>query len=83
VSRALLVDPDNRSMRYNLACALSSDLGDVDGAVDLLEPYFAAASASEVGHAEVDPDLAPLRDDPRFLSLIARTTARLGVAWRA
>jgi adenylate cyclase len=75
-SRALLLDPNNRAMRYNLACAFSADLGDIAAAIDLLDPYFATASPSEVAHAGVDPDLDPLRGDPRFQALIAEAAAR-------
>jgi adenylate cyclase len=78
VSRALLLDPDNHAMRYNLACALATDLGEVAEAVALLTPYFAAASASELAHASVDPDLDGLRADPGYQAIIARAKARIG-----
>ncbi len=45
IDRALLIDPDNRSMRYNCACALSAHLRDIDGALDLLGPFFRAGTA--------------------------------------
>jgi adenylate cyclase len=80
VARALRIDPDNRTMRYNLACALSLNLGDVDGAVDLLAPFLATANASEVHHVSIDPDLDPLRGDARFRALIAAAEARTVVS---
>jgi adenylate cyclase len=83
VSRALLLDPDNHAMRYNLACALATDLGEVAQAVALLTPYFAVASASELAHASVDPDLDGLRADPGYQALIAGAQARLGAAERS
>src|SRR4029079_5301318 len=33
IKRALLMDPDNFTMRWNLTCALSRFLGDKDGAI--------------------------------------------------
>ena len=76
ISRALLIDPDNNTMRYNLACALSTYLGEKDAAIDLLGPYFERVSLSELKHSQVDPDMDPLRDDPRFKEMMARAEAR-------
>ena len=67
-------------MRYNLACAVSAYLGDVDAALDLLGPFFLKTTESFVNHAKVDPDLNPIRDDPRFRAMIASATARLAAA---
>jgi adenylate cyclase len=80
IHRALLIDPNNLRMRYNLACALSSNLGDADAALDLLGPFFAQTTASFVDHAKVDPDLDRLRGDRRFLAMIAAAEARLAAA---
>jgi adenylate cyclase len=81
VDRALLLDPDNIIMRYNLACALTGDLKDPNRALEVLEPYFKTTlSATHIRHAEVDPDLNPLRDDPRFRQMLAAAKQRLGLA---
>jgi adenylate cyclase len=81
ITRALLMDPDNIIMRYNLACALSANLNDVDRAIEVLEPYFAkTVSATHIRHAEVDPDLNSLREDPRFKAMSAAAKQRLGIA---
>jgi adenylate cyclase len=84
VRRALLMDPDNMYMRYNLACALSAHLGDVEGALDLLGPFFQeAATHDEVAHAKVDPDLDPVRGDARFQTMLSAADARLAAGDQA
>ena len=80
VRRALLLDPDNLMGRYNIACALAQDLNDFEGAIDALEPYFECTSSpTEVRHAEADPDLEPIRADPRFGNMVAAAKKRLGI----
>jgi adenylate cyclase len=77
IQRALLVDPDNMGMRYNLACTLSMELHDTEAALEMLAPYFAMTGATMLEHARIDPDLDPLRDDPRFKAMVAEAEARL------
>ncbi|MGH7023996.1 MAG: TPR end-of-group domain-containing protein, partial [Caulobacteraceae bacterium] len=76
--RALLLDPANNLMRYNIACALSAQLQDTEAALELLGPFLAKAQRTYVNHAKVDPDLDPIRNDPRFKTMIADAEARLG-----
>ena len=80
MSRALLIDPDNTNMRYNFACALTTHLKDVDGAIELLGLLFQKISIGLLNHAKADPDLDPLRDDPRFQTMIAAAEVRLATA---
>jgi len=81
VQRALLLDPENNVMRYNLACALATDLHDADQAIAVLEPLFkTTAGVTHIRHAEADPDLDPLRDDPRFKQMLGDARERLGMA---
>ncbi|MBV8681843.1 MAG: tetratricopeptide repeat protein, partial [Caulobacteraceae bacterium] len=75
--RALLIDPHNTLMRYNIACALGAYLGDVDEAIDMLEPLVAAADRFELNHMKIDPELDALREDPRFQAMIAMGESRL------
>ncbi|HEY2483229.1 MAG TPA: hypothetical protein VGI30_13695, partial [Caulobacteraceae bacterium] len=64
-------------MRYNFACALSAHLGDIDGALGLLDPYLAQVTRSDLDWAKADPDMEPLREDPRLQAMIAEAEARL------
>ena len=80
IQRGLLLDPDNLSMRYNLACTLSAELDDGEGALDVLEPFFdRVTSAAHIKHLEADPDFEPIRDHPRFRQGLAKARERLGV----
>ena len=79
--RALLLDPDNLNMRYNLACTIVRQLGDADEAIEILRPYFEqTTSTTLMRHMEVDPDLDPLRGDRRFIDMMASAKSRLGIA---
>jgi adenylate cyclase len=77
VDRAMLMDPENISMRYNLACALAVHLHDYDAALDLLGAYFEQTSITQVRHADVDPDLNGLRSLPRYREMREGAEARL------
>src|SRR6266571_6972089 len=63
---ALLIDPDNISMRYNFVCTLANYLDDKDAALEMLRPALEQMGVGLVNHAKVDPDLDRIRDDPRF-----------------
>lgn len=76
IERALLMDPDNANMRHNIACALT-DGGYYDRAIDILEPMFPLMQQEGLRWVKLDPDLDPLRDIPRFKTLVAATEARL------
>jgi adenylate cyclase len=81
IDRALLLDPDNSTMRYNLGCALTVGLKDFDRALDVMGPFFEqVGSATHIRHLEADPDFDPLRDDPRFKQMLGAAKERLGLA---
>ena len=68
-------------MRYNLGCALVTDLHDNERAVEVMAPYFERTlSTAQIRHADVDPDLDPVRIHPRFQSLMAAAKVRLGMS---
>ncbi|HEY2481364.1 MAG TPA: TIR domain-containing protein [Caulobacteraceae bacterium] len=78
IARALLLNPDSLTMRYNFACALSRILGDADGALELLGVALANDPGGDnLRNAKTDPDFEPIRADPRFQALIAQAESRL------
>ena len=80
IDRALLLDPSNNIMRYNLACALATDLVDADQAMEVLVPYFGTTlGVTHIRHAEADPDLDSLRENPRFKQMLSDAKQRLGM----
>lgn len=81
LQRALLLDPDNLMVRYNVACSLTFKNSDLEGALELLVPYFEQIdSPGQIRHAEIDPDMDPLREDPRFVDMISAAKKRLEIA---
>jgi adenylate cyclase len=77
IKRALLMDPDNFTMRWNLTCALSRFLGDKKAAIDLLATFLDRAPPPFVEYIRLDPDLDPLRDEPRFQTLVTAAEQRV------
>lgn len=77
VKRALLMDPDNIWMRWNLACAFTRQLHDNDAAIDLLAGIVDRLSPSMVTYLRLDTDLDPLRGDPRFEELVTVAEKRV------
>jgi adenylate cyclase len=79
IDRALLLDPDNMYMRYNLAWPVLGFFEDKEEALELLGPALAKAGKTLVSLAIADPNLDPLRDDPRFQEMLAGAKQRLGL----
>ena len=75
-ARAMLLDPDNHNLRYNLGCAMIS-LGDFDAAIELLTPVMNDVDARRILWWRTDTDLDPIRDDPRFKAMVDGAEARL------
>jgi adenylate cyclase len=75
--RALLLDPDNLNLRYNIACALVVELHEFEAALDLLGPTLEKLQIEAVNAVPLDPDLALIRDHPRFKAMVAASKARL------
>lgn len=68
--RALDADRDEPAIMYNVACTYSL-LGEADTAIDLLDRAVQQGYGHQAWLAH-DPDLAPLREDPRFQALLER-----------
>jgi hypothetical protein len=79
IHRATVVDPDNINMPYNFACMLATWVGDTEGALKMLEPIMPRVSRSLLLTTLADPDMDPLRDDPRFKKMVAEAMERTGL----
>jgi adenylate cyclase len=76
--RAIAMDPHNHLLKYNIACAYVLDLHDHEGALDLIQGSLSNLGTDHIRHALADPDLAAIRDHPRFTKMIADARQRLG-----
>jgi len=70
LARALEAEPDDPAVQYNVACVLAN-LGEHDRAIDLLDRSL-RNSWGQRNWIVNDPDLDPLRGDPRFQKLLER-----------
>ena len=77
IERAVLLDPDNLNMRYNLACVLIKVAHDNDAGLGMLEFVLERCLADVVNWVHGDADLDPVRDDPRFGAMLAAAEARI------
>jgi adenylate cyclase len=77
IERALLVDPDNINMRYNLACSLIAQAGAIDEGLDVLASTMERIHQEPVNWMKFDPDLDRVREHPRFKAMMAAAEARL------
>ena len=63
-NRAIAIDPDDATTRYNVAC-FYAQVGDADKAFAFLQ-----GSVTSRTWLDNDPELDPIRDDPRFHALL-------------
>ncbi|HEU4876411.1 MAG TPA: TIR domain-containing protein [Sphingomicrobium sp.] len=80
IGRAMLMDPDNLTMRWNLTCAMARYLQDKDSAIELLASFAERIPPAMVKYLRLDTDLDPLRGDPRFEEIVAREERRVAAS---
>ena len=67
--RVLLLAPENIDFRYNFACALLANPEGIEVGLDHLEYVFARSVGSIIRRADIDTDLDPVREHPRFKAI--------------
>ena len=70
-ARALAIDPDDPHAQYNAAC-MWAQVGEPDKAFEALEIWSRIASRDLLEWIKHDPDMDPLRNDPRYQRLVER-----------
>jgi len=70
-SKALELEPEDSAVLYNVACCYSL-LGKIEEAIELLGKSIAGGML-QMDWLENDSDLDPLRDNPKFRSLIEKS----------
>ena len=77
IQRALLIAPDNLDIRYNFACTLFTHPATFDLGLDHLEYVFSRSVGSIIRRADIDTDLDPVRDHPRFKAIYTAAMKRI------
>jgi hypothetical protein len=72
------IDAELQAASAVLLCLFSDELfGRPGRRTCMLGPVFENLAIGFLNHAKADPDLDPLRDDPRFKAMVAAAEARL------
>jgi hypothetical protein len=85
----LLIEPDDRNMRYNFACVLLIHLDEPDAAMDVLQPVLDSVAADHfLNHIKLDPDFirvlrarAPRAAVRRTLFFVPSSFAGSAISW--
>ena len=75
MERAMVIDPDDSHLKYNAAC-MWVQIGDFDRAFDLLEQWIKHVGVAAAKWFMHDPDIDPLRTEPRYARLVAMLDER-------
>ena len=78
LQRALLLDPDNLYMRFNLAWPQIVFFDDKKAALELLGPVLEKGGANLIRLVAAEHKLDPLREDPRFREMLNSALERVG-----
>jgi len=73
--RAVLFDPDNVRLLYNLACGMAR-MNDPDAACDLLEGVLNKVNSAWLNWVDTDNDFDSMRSYPRFVAMLAKARTR-------
>src|SRR5262249_40427093 len=76
---AILLDPENTNLHYNMACAMAM-LGAHDKAIEFMRLVFPAAKVQSLRWFATDTSIDPIRNDPRYKEMLAATEKRLGLS---
>lgn len=76
MDRALAIDPDDPHIRYNAAC-MWANIGDLDRAFDYLDQWASHSGMENRDWMLHDPDLDPIRSDPRYPVLLKKLNDRI------
>jgi adenylate cyclase len=79
ITRALLIEPEELQDHFNAACAFAL-LDEPNQALDQLEYYAKKMPPERINWIKRDPDLQPLRQEPRYQALVAQCEARFAQA---
>jgi adenylate cyclase len=79
VEHAILLEPEDMRMHYNLACAMVR-IGDFEKTFDLLAIVLEETGEPMLRWAERDNDLDPLREMDRFNAILDKARKRLTTA---
>ena len=83
IERAMLLDPNNMNMRYNIICTLVVDLHDHEMALDFLEPLLQVLLADSIHWIKSDYDLDAIRNHPRFIAMLDAAEKRIAASAKA